>query len=124
MLASLLADEQVSKPGHLAAVLAVYDAHRRERTQWVVQSSRRAGNLVEFLTARAPGAAGGQDDAVGGIEEELGARLGRVWGFDVRDSIREARKDLHRRLSVPGVHRLDSQEMPFVTNAQDGLEMQ
>ncbi|ROV95661.1 hypothetical protein VMCG_07552 [Cytospora schulzeri] len=117
VLASLLADEQVKGVKGLAAAFAVYDTHRRERTQWLVQSSRRAGNLVEFLTADV-----GQD--VGRIEKELNARLGQVWNFNIEDLIREAKKDLHRRLDVPGVHRLDSQEMPFFTNEQDGLETQ
>lgn len=98
-------------------VFATYDAHRRERTQWLVSSSRRAGDLVEWLTADV-----GPDASR--IARELNERLGHVWNFDLADALREATKDLHRRLSVPGIHKCDSQKMPFVTNEQNGVETQ
>ncbi|KAF3760951.1 putative salicylate hydroxylase [Cryphonectria parasitica EP155] len=116
-LASLLADPQVTEPLHVEVVFAVYDAHRRARTQWLVRSSRRAGNLYEWLTQDV-----GTDFAR--MERELAQRLGHIWDFDLEDSIREATKDLHRRLNVPGVHKCDSQVMPFITNEQDGVETQ
>lgn len=116
LLALLMADVQVQTARDLEAVFAVYDAHRRERTQWIVQSSRRAGNLVEFL---APDV--GED--IGKIEKELTDRLSQIWKFDLEDSVRQARNDLHRRLDVPGMHRYDSQVMPFFINEQNTLEI-
>lgn len=102
---------------HLETVFAVYDAHRRERTQWLVRSSRRAGNLYEFLTKDI-----GQN--VGATEKELNERLSHIWNYNLEDALREATKDLHRRLRVPGIPRCDSQVMPFYTNEQNGVEMQ
>lgn len=102
---------------HLEPVFAVYDAHRRERTQWLVRSSRRAGNLYEFLTQDV-----GRD--VAATEKELAERLSHVWNYDIEDVVREGVKDLHRRLSVPGAPRSDSQSMPFYTNDQNGVETQ
>lgn len=117
VLASLLADPQVKNAGQLETVFAVYDANRRERTQWLVRSSRRAGNLYEWLTQDV-----GRDSAR--MERELRERLSHIWGFDLTDSVREATKDLHRRLRVPGIPRDDSQVMPFYTNENDGVETQ
>lgn len=111
----MLADPQVKEAAHLDSVFAAYDANRRERTQWLVRSSRRAGNLYEFLTRDV-----GRDFAK--MEKELSERLGHIWNFDVEDSLREAVKDLHRRLRVPGIPRADSQVMPFYTNEQNGVE--
>lgn len=116
-LASLLADPQVKDASHLELVFAVYDAHRRERTQWLVRSSRRAGNLYQFLTQDV-----GRD--VAATEKELAERLSHVWNYDIDDAVREATKDLHRRLKVPGVPRCDSQDMPFITNDENGVETQ
>lgn len=117
MLASLLADPQVKDTSHLEPAFAVYDAHRRERTQWLVRSSRRAGNLYEFLTKDV-----GRD--VAATEKELAERLSHVWNYDMDEAVREATKDLHRRLSVPGIPRCDSQVMPFYTNDQNSVETQ
>lgn len=117
VLACLLADPQVKETRQLETVFAVYDAHRRERTQWLVRSSRRAGNLYEWLSKDV-----GRD--LTKMERELNERLGHIWNFDLEDSMREATKDLHRRLSVPGIPRCDSQVMPFYTNEQNGVEMQ
>lgn len=116
LLASLMAEVHVKTLRDLRAVFAVYDAHRRERTQWIVQSSRRAGNLVEYL---APGVGGDVDK----IEKDMRDRLSQIWKFDLEDSVREAKKDLHRRLAVPGLHKFDSQELPFFANEAYGLEI-
>lgn len=117
ILATLLADPQVKSTAQLEIVFAVYDAHRRERTQWLVRSSRRAGNLYEWLTRDV-----GRDFVK--MERELSERLGHIWNFDLEDAVREATKDLHRRLRVPGIPRDDSQVMPFYTNDEDGVETQ
>ncbi|KAJ4410958.1 hypothetical protein N0V82_009109 [Gnomoniopsis sp. IMI 355080] len=117
LLASLLADPQVKDNCHLEIVFAVYDTHRRERTQWLVRSSRRAGNLYQFLTKDI-----GMD--VAATEKELAERLSHIWNYNLEDALREATKDLHRRLRVPGIPRCDSQVMPFYTNEQNGVETQ
>lgn len=117
VLASLLADPQVQSINQLESVFAVYDAHRRERTQWLVRSSRRAGNMYEGLAQDV-----GRDFVK--MERELVDRLGHIWNLDLDDLVREATKDLHRRLRVPGIQRDDSQMMPFYTNDQDGIETQ
>lgn len=101
----------------LEKAFAAYDASRRERTQWQVQSSRRAGNLAEYLTKDV-----GKD--FGKMEMELNERFNHIWNFDIEDSIREATKDLRRRLSVPGLHKHDSQKMPWFINEHNGLETQ
>lgn len=116
-LASLLADPQVTESNHLETVFAVYDKHRRERTQWLVRSSRRAGNLYQFLTKDI-----GLE--VAATEKELAERLSHIWNYNLEDALREATKDLHRRLRVPGIPRCDSQVMPFYTNEQNGVETQ
>lgn len=116
-LASLLGDPQVKDVSHLEPVFAVYDAHRRERTQWLVRSSRRAGMLYEFLT---------QDVGrnVAATHKELTERLSHVWSYEIDEAVRDAVKDLHRRLSVPGIPPVDSQVMPFYTNDENGIETQ
>lgn len=111
----MIADAQVQEPAHLEVVFAAFDAHRRERTQWLVRSSRRAGDLYEWL---APDV--GSNFA--GIEKELADRLSYIWNYDLANAVREATKDLHRRLKVPGLPRFDSQVMPFVTNDENGVE--
>lgn len=117
MLAHLIADPQVTESRHLEVAFAIYDEHRRERTQWLVSSSRRAGDLYEWLAADV-----GPD--VDRIAHELNERLCHVWDFDLNDALREATKELHRRLSVPGIPKCDSQKMPFITNDQNGIETQ
>lgn len=101
----------------LEEVFAAYDANRRERTQWQVQSSRRAGNLAEYLTKDV-----GKD--FGKMEKELNERLSHIWNFEIEESIKKATEDLHRRLSVPGSHKYDSQRMPWFLNEHNGLETQ
>ncbi|KAK2615123.1 hypothetical protein N8I77_001899 [Diaporthe amygdali] len=117
VLACLLSNPAVKGVEMFEKVFAVYDAHRRERTQWHVQSSRRAGNLVEYLTRDVAG-------DIGKMAKELHERLSHIWNFDIEDSIREATKDLNRRLSVPGFQKFDSQEMPWFLNEHNNLEMQ
>lgn len=116
-LASLLADPQVKNKNDLETVFAVYDAHRRERTQWLVRSSRRAGNLYQFLTKDI-------GTNIAATEKELVERLSHIWNYDIEDALHKATADLHRRLRVPGIPRCDSQVMPFYTNDQNGVETQ
>lgn len=107
----------MTEPRQLEVAFAIFDEHRRERTQWLVSSSRRAGDLYEWLTV-------GVGPNAHKIARELSERLSHVWDFDLADALREAIKDLHRRLSVPGIPKCDSQKMPFITNDQNGIETQ
>ncbi len=102
VLAALLADERVRDAaaatgdgggggGGLEAAFAAFDAARRPRDQWLVQSSRRAGDLYEW---RAEGV--GRD--IQAIAREVRERQARVWGIDLDADIERARQDLGRRL--------------------------
>ena len=46
ILSALLADERVEDASHLEAVFATFDAARRERDQWLVESSREAADSM------------------------------------------------------------------------------
>ena len=49
-MSSIHEDERPKSSKDLEAAFATFDASRCERTQWLVQSSRRAGNLYEWRT--------------------------------------------------------------------------
>lgn len=92
VLASLLEDDRVQNSHDLQTVFAVYDMSRRERCHWLVQSSRRLGDLYEWLAS-----------GVGGdwrvIEKELKDRVAFVWEIDLDKAVDDARRDLGERLS-------------------------
>lgn len=75
----------------LDAALATFDAVRRERTQWLVQSSRFIGDAYEW---RAPGVGGD----FGGVEREIQRRNGMIAEVDVQGMCGEAREELGRRV--------------------------
>lgn len=83
VLASLLSSDSVRAPGDLEAVFATFDAVRRERCQWLVRSSRFAGDLYEW---RAPGV--GKDFEK--IEKEIIERLSIIGDVDVQKLCTEA----------------------------------
>jgi len=91
-LSELLADGRVKSLRDLEAVFATFDAHRRPRTQWSVQSSRRCADLYEW---RAEGV--GRD--LKKIEQEVNERTAVVWYVDVRKMVDEAKEELATRLS-------------------------
>lgn len=91
MMAELLADDAVRSAGDLEAVLATYDVHRRERGQWLVQSSRWIGDCYEW---RAEGI--GKDFAK--IEAEINERNGIIANIDMRRMCNDAKEDLRVRL--------------------------
>ena len=91
VLASLLDLDQVQSPSDLEAVFATFNDRRKERGQWLVQSSRRIGDCYEW---RAEGV--GRDFAK--IEREINERNGRIAEVDVEQWCREAREDLAGRL--------------------------
>ncbi|PWY82488.1 salicylate hydroxylase [Aspergillus eucalypticola CBS 122712] len=91
VLATLLEDERVQTHKDLQAVLAAFDENRRERSQWLVQSSRFIGDCYEW---RADGV--GSDFKK--IEEAINYRNGIIANVDVGKMCEEARGALGRRI--------------------------
>jgi salicylate hydroxylase len=91
ILASLLSDEQVKSPSDLEAVFAAFNNQRKERGQWLVQSSRWIGDCYEW---RAAGI--GRDFAK--IENEINERNGIIANVDLEQWCRDAKEDLTARL--------------------------
>ncbi|EXJ77308.1 salicylate hydroxylase [Capronia epimyces CBS 606.96] len=91
VLAELLADECVIEPQDLEAVFETFNAERKERGQWLVQSSRHIGDCYEW---RAQGI--GRDFAK--IEADINTRNGIIANFDVGKMCNQAREELKKRL--------------------------
>lgn len=97
VMAALLEDAKNQSAGAststaVEAAFAAFDASRRERTQWLVQSSRYATNLYDF---RDPAA--GSDGHK--IWQELVPRYRKIWDGDITRFVSDARADLQTRLS-------------------------
>ncbi|KAH0037081.1 FAD/NAD(P)-binding domain-containing protein, partial [Aureobasidium melanogenum] len=78
---------QVSKTKVLESVLKVFDEERRERTQWLVQSSRASVELYEWrdrLCKRDPAK----------IKEQILWRNHKIWRVDIDDMAAEANRKL------------------------------
>lgn len=86
IMAELLADERVGQNGHkgLEAAFKAFTGQRFERTQWLVQSSRRSGDLYEW---RAEGV--GSD--IKKIEDEVRWRCNEIWKGQVEQFVKEAK---------------------------------
>jgi salicylate hydroxylase len=86
-------DPRVAEAGHkgLEAAFQAYSEQRLERTQWLVQSSRRSGDLYEW---RAEGV--GRDFKK--IEEECRERDEKLWNGQVKEYIEEAKTLLGKHL--------------------------
>ena len=93
VLAELLASPGADTPAGLEAVFQAYEQSRRGRTQWLVESSRRVGDLFEW---RAEGV--GPD--VRKIEQELNERHQVIWQGDIDQMIKEAKSHLQHLLST------------------------
>ncbi|KAH6985222.1 salicylate hydroxylase 1 [Ilyonectria destructans] len=91
VLASLLAHEKVRTGTDIKAALAAFDRSRRKRAQWVVQKSRRGGDLYELQTE-----VGNNFEK---MARELRETLPVIWEFSIEDAIGEALVDLEERLS-------------------------
>lgn len=85
-------DERVQTHKDLEAVLAAYDISRRERSQWLVQSSRFIGDSYEW---RAEGV--GSDFKK--IEDAINYRNGVIANVDIPKMCADATKCLEKRLS-------------------------
>ncbi|QPG95261.1 hypothetical protein C2857_007917 [Epichloe festucae Fl1] len=95
VLAHLLASEEISDHrGHRVA-LAVYDAVRRERGSWLVQSSRRIGDTYEWM-------AEGIEDDLAKAEEEIKYRNGVIADVDVEAMCHQAREEFSKRWRAVG----------------------
>ena len=92
VLAELLADQAVRSMHDLEAVFATFDGQRRERGQWLVNSSRRVGDCYEW---RAAGI--GRDFEK--IEAEINERNGIIANVDVRGLCETAKEQLGKRLA-------------------------
>ncbi|PWY70935.1 salicylate hydroxylase [Aspergillus heteromorphus CBS 117.55] len=92
VLTALLTDERVHTHRDLKAVLAAFDENRRERSQWLVQSSRFIGDCYEW---RADGV--GSDFQK--IEEQINRRNGVIANVDIGKMCDEARGSLEKRLN-------------------------
>ncbi|KAH7174606.1 uncharacterized protein B0J16DRAFT_418076 [Fusarium flagelliforme] len=79
VMAELLADKRVQSRSDLETAFAAFDAVRRERTQWLVQSSRFIGDAYEW---RAKGV--GKDFA--GIEREINERITKISDVEIARS--------------------------------------
>ncbi|KAM0482036.1 hypothetical protein ACHAPX_003370 [Trichoderma viride] len=94
MLAELLADEQVKTQHDLEVVFATYDAERRSRAQWLVESSRWVGDCYEL---RAEGV--GNDFTK--IEDQINERNGIIANVNIEEMCAKAKDELRRRLHKP-----------------------
>ncbi|KAL3471907.1 hypothetical protein BJX99DRAFT_15248 [Aspergillus californicus] len=91
VLATLLSDPRVKTHADLETVLAVFDSCRRERTQWLVKSSRFIGDCYEWR-------AEGVERDFKKIEEAINHRNGIIGNADVGAMCEEAREALSGRL--------------------------
>lgn len=96
ILSSLLADERVQMATDLEAVFAAFDENRRERDQWLVQSSRKAADMYEW---RAPDIGMKFDQA---IQEEIKTRQSYIWDVNLDHAIDDARVRLGQKLPRGG----------------------
>ncbi len=95
VLSTLLADKSLRGPEDLETVFSAYDGSRRPRTQWLVQSSRRAAYLYEWRDVKI-----GKD--FDGILGEITERQAYIWNLDLQLELDSARGSLTRRLAVRG----------------------
>lgn len=82
---------QVTKTETLEHVLQVFDAVRRERTQWLVQSSRESVELYEWrdrLCKRDPAK----------LKEQVLWRNHKIWRVDIKDMVAEANRKLEEQI--------------------------
>ncbi|KAJ4128744.1 hypothetical protein NW765_013135 [Fusarium oxysporum] len=86
VLAALLSHERVRVGADIEAAFSAFDRSRRERAQWVVQKSRRAGQLYE------------QQTEIGGdfsrMSEELRETLSTIWEYNTEEAIKAALVEL------------------------------
>ncbi len=87
-------NEATNVTDRIEAVFAAFEANRRERDQWLVQSSRHASDVYEWnlpQTGR---------DYFEAMQKDIAARQAVCWGVDLDKAVVEAKADLRRRLGV------------------------
>ncbi|KAK2063325.1 FAD/NAD(P)-binding domain-containing protein [Colletotrichum caudatum] len=92
VLASLLAVDGVRSGPDIEAVFATFNAHRRERGEWLVRTSRRVGELIQL-----------QSEHKKDFQKliwELRSYIAQTREFDLERQIREAVDDLNTLLKV------------------------
>lgn len=90
ILAELLADESVSSSDDVCAAFAVFNTCRKERGQWLVQSSRHIGDCYEWQGL-------GVDDDFAKIESEINLRNRMIAEVDVAGMCQSARDRFRMR---------------------------
>lgn len=92
VMAELLMDPTLAGSGSagFAPAFKAFSEQRLERTQWLVQSSRRSGDLYEWRTEF------GRDFKK--IEQECRERDETIWNGQVTEYIKEARQLLAKHL--------------------------
>ena len=91
VLSEMIADERVTSSSDLETVFAAFNEVRKERGQWLVRASRRAGDLYEW---RVEGV--GKDFKR--IEEEMNESNAVIADVEVRKMCNEAVEVLGKRL--------------------------
>lgn len=93
ILAELLADSRVAQNGDkgLAQAFQAYNDQRLDRTQWLVQSSRRSGDLYEWRAESV-----GRD--IDKIQEECRWRDEKIWNGQVSEYIQDGKQMLGKLL--------------------------
>ncbi|KAH7121712.1 putative salicylate hydroxylase, partial [Dactylonectria macrodidyma] len=91
VLAYLLSDEKVTSQADLKHALQVYNFMRRERGNWLVQSSRRMGNLYEWMIPEI------RDD-FSKMDAEINYRKGVIMNYNVQEACDAAQAELAKRL--------------------------
>lgn len=75
------------------AAFAVFDAERRERGHWLVQSSRRTGNLYDWMDPEC----GSDADKIRGVLEKS---TDKVWNIDTNAMMQETKERMRTTLSM------------------------
>lgn len=93
ILADLLADDRVHSHSDLEAALDVFETTRKDRGQWLVQSSRFIGDCYEWR-------ANGVGDDFEKIEAEINRRNGIINNVDIGEMSLHAKEELGEKLSM------------------------
>lgn len=93
VLAEILADDRVKTAQDLDVAFDVFNEARKERGQWLVKASRRAGNLYEWI-------AEGVEKDFKRIEEEINSSNAVISQASPKQMCTEAREILARKLSA------------------------
>jgi len=91
----------------LEKAFATFEHCRKERTQWLVRSSRMVGDLYEWRgVVEGPDSRTGERVEFGRdiekIAEEVRWRCDKIWDADVGKMVEEAREELETRLKCGG----------------------